>query len=257
MLRRELMGNHDTNNGESTWLRLKLPGDAHSVLKAMARHEQRGFIDFAASILLDAAAGNFAIGEPPASDVRPIPDAYSIEKPSDQPLSAYAEGAQQLILLGTTLRSLSGFIETFLWPKAESGARLTFLLVSEQLFRDSPQLLEQVAFRHGRSPDQVYEQLRATTAKLEEIRREHPINVSVVKLPVLPTFGLTIVDPFKPSKKMRVSFYLYKHPSECNPALHIQPSTSESRHTFDLFMAHYVRLAEDAVRSSPLLPGAV
>ena len=63
---------------------------------------------------------------------------------------------------------------------------------------------------------------------------------------MLPPFGMTIVDPFKPSKKMRISFYLYKDPSKCNPVLHIRPSTIELQYIFELFMEHYSRLREDA-----------
>jgi hypothetical protein len=195
--------------------------------------------------LADVANGNLSFGEP-ALESSLNDGIYTVDKPSELPLSQYAKDGKQIILLGTTLRSLAGFYETFLWPKAEAGIRLTFLLVSQSLFLANGPLLEQVAIRHGRSPDEVLRQLETTSAELNQMQAAHPGNVSVFRLPVLPTFGQTVVDPFLPSKKMRISFYLHQPPSECNLALHIKPSTSESAEVFERFLAHYVRLSEAA-----------
>lgn len=232
---------HETDT--STWLRLRLPTEAHASLKEMARAEGRGLANFLTSLLVDAAAGNYAIGEPSNEDI-------CVRKPSNQPLSIYARDARHIILMGTTLRSARPFID-FLHSKVAEGARLSFMLVAEELFKNEI-LLEQVAQRQGRTAYEVYEELQRTTRDLEELQHHYLSNVSVVKLHSLPTFGLTVVDPFEQSAKMRVSFYMYKRPPESNPALHIQPSTMESRYIFSLFMAHYDHMVFDANRFEAL-----
>ncbi|MGB2693931.1 MAG: hypothetical protein WBD55_01950, partial [Dehalococcoidia bacterium] len=184
------------------------------------------------------------MGYPASADARQ----YSVKKPSEQPLSKYAESANQLILVGTTLRSIQPFMD-FLRSKAREGTHLTFLLVDEDLFEGDDSLLEQVARRHDRARDDVLAQLRQTTRQLATLQHEFPSNVSVIKLRVLPSFGLTIVDPFTRAAKMRISLYMYQYPAECNLALHIQPSTSESEAIFSRFMAHYNRLVVEAKRA--------
>ena len=241
--------NGDTDRGDPTWVRLQLPGDTHNALRERARAEGRGITDFVTSLLVDTVAGNFGMGEPAKSESAADADPYTVKKPSEQPLSVYARDAQQLILVGTTLRSIQPFMESFLWPKAKEGARLTFLLVDEEMFKSERVLLEQVALRHGSSATDTLEQLSRTTEALEALQNAHRTNVSVLKLRVLPSFGLTIVDPFALSAQMRISLYLYQPLTDCNLALHIQPSTAESRHIFGAFVAHYERLVVEAGRS--------
>jgi len=227
----------------SVWLRVRLPQEVHQILKVQAKEEGRLFTDLAASVLTDAIQGNLAIGQPPSGDAGR--DSYAVKKPSDQPLSAYAKDAADLTIVGTTLRSLKPFMG-FLRGKASRGTYLTFVMISDEVLSQDSFMLGQVALRHGTSRDEVLAEARRTTAELEQLRRDFPVEVKIVKLPFLPSFGMTLVDPDTEREKMRVGFYLFHEVAECNPQLHITPSSEDARYIWRLFMRHFRQLLREA-----------
>ena len=172
MLTRETTENRETDNGDSasasTWLRLQT-ASRHPCRSEKRWHGRNGadFIDYVTSMLVDAAAGNLAIGEPSSEDSCPL----YMEKPSRQPLSFYAKDAQRLILLGTTLRSLSAFIDGFLRSLAKRGAWLTLLLWRRICLKRIRSCWHRSHPGMGALRKRSTRSLKTTAAKLDAIQR--------------------------------------------------------------------------------------
>lgn len=222
------------------WVRLQLPSAAHHLLKQQAREEHRGLIDFLTSLLVDAAERQSTRGP----ESREFEDDLLLRS-SGEPLDRMAKDAQEAIFVGTTLRSLSSFHD-FIESKVARGAKFTFLYADRSVLSRGSALLHQVALRQARQEEEILRQVEQSVTWLNELESAHPEMVTVIPMSIVPGFGMLLVDPFKPSARLRVNLYLHDQDPNCDPLLDITPSTPESRVAFDLFVRHYVSLVTHA-----------
>jgi hypothetical protein len=217
-----------------------LAGPIHEALVRLAKCAGRGLADYAGKVLADHVRGSFAFAESRPSDGETLP--------ANQSLDTYAKDAEQLIIVGTTLYSIKLYFE-FLKTKAQLGTRLTFVRVREALLKENPDILEQLAFRHGQTTKDALTEYEQVGQFLSDLRTCYPGNVSIVEINTFPMFGMTIVDPFLDGRKMRIQFYLYRRLQGSTKALHIEPTTPALNDAFNSFFSHYDDLVVGAGRA--------
>jgi hypothetical protein len=164
------------------------------------------------------------------------------------PLEVRLKNAQEICLLGVSLRGIVSHHADYLLGKANEGCKIRFLIVnpSSQAINSVPE------FSQGSSPDEIIaSQKRDIENVIEWVK---PIvktgNGEIRFSNIVPPYALTMIDPTTDHGEVQVGLYVYKATSGASERPHFNLTIANSEKFYHFFKSQFEKMWVDARRDN-------